>query len=99
MKHEREDIAKQDRIKLMDQLKRKLSYKKEVVLQKHLSHQLNIWNAKQSQSKSIENAKRINMMLNVQKAGAQQTVDAYMNSSRSVVKCAEATSKQLSLVH
>ena len=32
MKHEREDIKKQDRIALMDQLKRKLSYKKEVVL-------------------------------------------------------------------
>ena len=38
MKHEREEIKKQDRIKLLDQLQRKLSYKKEVVLQKHLCH-------------------------------------------------------------
>ena len=44
VKREREKLQKLDREKLIEKQKRQLAYKKELVLQKHLSHQLKSWN-------------------------------------------------------
>ena len=38
LRHEQEKLQKMDRQKTIDKLNRKLLYKKEVVLHKHLSH-------------------------------------------------------------
>lgn len=64
LRHEQEKLQKMDRQKTIDKLNRKLLYKKEVVLHKHLSHQLNNWSSKQKQMTQCENTSRVNFIMN-----------------------------------
>lgn len=48
----------------MEKQKRKLAFKKELVLQKHLAHEVKSWDQLQKLDKKIQHKKNLNLILN-----------------------------------